>query len=200
MNLAPSLSPLLCVVAYGTVLQFKYNPILVVFNICEILICTQNIDISMIRLTRISRSKSSNNFSRILNPRTYQIANMSDKSSLDKQHGSVGSAFKADGPVGGTAQKVGGPLDKDGVVGKQFTEGGALGGTAQSAAETAQGEKPSALDAQGMIGKQFTTAGAIGGTAQKVGGPFDQDGVIGKQFKPDGAVGGTVQQNFGDKK
>ncbi|ERF69066.1 hypothetical protein EPUS_01022 [Endocarpon pusillum Z07020] len=154
----------------------------------------------MNRLTRISRSKSSNNFSRVWKPRTYQIANMSDKSSLDKEHGSVGSAFKADGSVGGTAQKVGGPFDKEGAVGKQFTEGGALGGTAQSAAETAQGEKPSAFDAQGMIGKQFTTEGAIGGMAQKVGGPFDKDGAIGKQFKPDGALGGTVQQNLGDKK
>ncbi len=64
---------------------------------------------------------------------------------------------KADGSVGGTAQKVGGPFDKHGAVGKQFTEGGALGGTAQSAAETAQGEKPSAFDAQGIVGKQFTS-------------------------------------------
>lgn len=66
-----------------------------------------------------------------------------------------------DGPVGGTAQKVGGPFDKHGAVGKQFTEGGAVGGTAQSAAETAQGEKPSAFDAQGMIGKQFTSQSFI---------------------------------------
>jgi hypothetical protein len=62
-----------------------------------------------------------------------------------------------DGSVGGTAQKVGGPFDKEGVVGKQFTEGGALGATAQSTAETAQGEKPSAFDAKGMVGKQFTS-------------------------------------------
>ena len=111
-------------------------------------------------------------------PRLHQLIisapDMSDKSGMDKDHGSVGSAFKgchgtssdetifadqitADGSVGGTAQKVGGPFDKEGAVGKQFTEGGALGGTAQSAAETAQGEKPSAFDAQGMIGKQFTS-------------------------------------------
>jgi hypothetical protein len=62
----------------------------------------------------------------------------------------------ADGAVGGTAQKVGGPFDKDGAIGKQFKESGAVGGTAQSAAETSQGEKPSAFDAKGMIGKQFT--------------------------------------------
>lgn len=62
-----------------------------------------------------------------------------------------------DGSIGGTAQKVGGPFDKEGAVGKQFTEAGALGGTAQSVAETAQGEKSSAFDAQGMIGKQFTS-------------------------------------------
>jgi hypothetical protein len=123
----------------------------------------------------------------------------------------------ADGSVGGAAQKVGGPFDKEGAVGKQFTEGGALGGIAQSAAETAQGEKPSAFDAKGMIGKQFTSQsstiippnianllfiaeGAIGGTAQKVGGPFDKEGIIGKQFNTDGALGGSVQGNLGDKK
>ena len=119
-----------------------------------------------------------------------------------------------DGPVGGTAQKVGGPFDKEGAVGKQFAEGGSVGGTAQSAA---QGEKPSVFDAKGMIGKQFKSQycsvaqlcianplhvaeGAIGGTAQKIGGPFDKDGMIGKQFKPDGTLGGTVQGNLGDKK
>lgn len=122
-----------------------------------------------------------------------------------------------DGSVGGTAQKVGGPFDKEGAVGKQFTEGGAVGGTAQSAAETAQGQKPSAFDAQGMVGKQFTSQyyflpqpfmanwflsaeGAIGGTAQQIGGPFDKEGAIGKHFNPDGALGGTVQGNLGDKK
>jgi hypothetical protein len=122
-----------------------------------------------------------------------------------------------DGSVGGTAQKVGGPFDKEGAVGKQFTEAGAVGGTAQSAAETAQGEKPSAFDAQGMVGKQFTSQytippaphladllvpaeGAIGGTAQKIGGPFDKEGAIGKHFKADGTLGGTVQEKLGDKK
>ena len=63
----------------------------------------------------------------------------------------------ADGAVGEKAQKVGGPFDKEGAVGKQFKQDGSIGGTAQSAAETAQGEKPSAFDAEGMIGKQFTS-------------------------------------------
>lgn len=31
------------------------------------------------------------------------------------------------------AQKVGGPLDKEGVVGKQFTAEGGIGGTVQNA-------------------------------------------------------------------
>ena len=38
-----------------------------------------------------------------------------------------------EGAIGGTAQKIGGPLDKDGVVGKQFTTEGAIGGNVQSA-------------------------------------------------------------------
>lgn len=37
------------------------------------------------------------------------------------------------GALGGAAQKIGGPLDKEGVVGKQFTTEGALGGTVQNA-------------------------------------------------------------------
>lgn len=83
-------------------------------------------------------------------PSKVRIACFRDASRFSDSH-------KADGSVGGTAQKVGGPFDKEGAVGKQFTEGGALGGTVQSAAETAQGEKPSAFDAEGMIGKQFTS-------------------------------------------
>ena len=42
------------------------------------------------------------------------------------------------GALGGTAQKVGGPFDKDGVVGKQFTTEGTLGGTAQGLADKNQ--------------------------------------------------------------
>ncbi|MCJ1293651.1 hypothetical protein MMC34_005206 [Xylographa carneopallida] len=41
----------------------------------------------------------------------------------------------ADGAIGGTAQKVGGPLDKGGMIGKHFNADGALGGTAQSLAD-----------------------------------------------------------------
>lgn len=39
----------------------------------------------------------------------------------------------AEGAIGGAAQKVGGPLAKDGMVGKQFTEEGNIGGTVQDA-------------------------------------------------------------------
>lgn len=37
----------------------------------------------------------------------------------------------AEGAIGGTAQKIGGPLDKDGAIGKQFTTEGSVGGTVQ---------------------------------------------------------------------
>ena len=37
----------------------------------------------------------------------------------------------ADGPIGGTAQKVGGPFDKEGMVGKQFNADGKIGGMVQ---------------------------------------------------------------------
>eukprot|EP00877_Chromochloris_zofingiensis_P008984 jgi/Chrzof1/4339/Cz14g09100.t1 len=40
--------------------------------------------------------------------------------------------------TGGTAQKIGGPFDKEGAIGKQFTTQGAVGGRVQDAAETAQ--------------------------------------------------------------
>lgn len=39
--------------------------------------------------------------------------------------------YEAEGALGGAAQKVGGPLDKDGMIGKQFTTEGSLGGTVQ---------------------------------------------------------------------
>ena len=35
--------------------------------------------------------------------------------------------------MGGTAQKIGGPFDKDGAIGKQFTAEGSIGGTVESA-------------------------------------------------------------------
>jgi len=34
--------------------------------------------------------------------------------------------------IGGTAQKIGGPLDKEGMVGKAFTDKGAIGGSVQN--------------------------------------------------------------------
>jgi hypothetical protein len=37
----------------------------------------------------------------------------------------------ADGAIGGTAQKVGGPFDQQGAIGKQFTAGGSVGGAVQ---------------------------------------------------------------------
>lgn len=37
----------------------------------------------------------------------------------------------ADGAVGGTAQSIGGPLDKTGMIGKNFKEDGAIGGMIQ---------------------------------------------------------------------
>lgn len=41
----------------------------------------------------------------------------------------------ADGAIGGTAQSIGGPLDKGGMIGKHFNAEGALGGTAQGLAD-----------------------------------------------------------------
>jgi hypothetical protein len=38
----------------------------------------------------------------------------------------------AEGAIGGTAQKIGGPLDKEGMIGKQFTTEGSIGGTVQN--------------------------------------------------------------------
>lgn len=74
-----------------------------------------------------------------------------DKSSLDANKGSVGSAFRPDGSIGKQGQKIGiaclqdpkcsdrltritigGPLDKEGAVGKEFKADGSIGGTAQN--------------------------------------------------------------------
>lgn len=41
----------------------------------------------------------------------------------------------ADGPIGGTAQKVGGPFDKGGTIGSNFTADGSIGGTVQKTVE-----------------------------------------------------------------
>jgi hypothetical protein len=35
--------------------------------------------------------------------------------------------------IGGAAQKLGGPFDKEGVVGKQFTTEGSIGGSVETA-------------------------------------------------------------------
>ena len=45
--------------------------------------------------------------------------------------GSIGKQFTSEGAVGGTAQKIGGPLHEQGAIGKQFTEQGSIGGAAQ---------------------------------------------------------------------
>ncbi len=37
----------------------------------------------------------------------------------------------ADGALGGTAQKIGGPLDKEGMVGQHFNADGKIGGMVQ---------------------------------------------------------------------
>ncbi|PMD25023.1 hypothetical protein NA56DRAFT_566227 [Hyaloscypha hepaticicola] len=42
--------------------------------------------------------------------------------------GAIGSMFKADGAIGGTADRVGGPFARDGVVGEKFNANGAIGG------------------------------------------------------------------------
>ncbi|KAI4139261.1 MAG: hypothetical protein LQ341_004280 [Variospora aurantia] len=45
--------------------------------------------------------------------------------------GAVGKMFTADGTIGGTAQKVGGPFDKQGAVGQHFNADGKIGGMVQ---------------------------------------------------------------------
>ncbi|KAI1136199.1 hypothetical protein F5Y05DRAFT_391931 [Hypoxylon sp. FL0543] len=46
--------------------------------------------------------------------------------------GIVGKQFTTEGAVGGTAQKLGGPLSEDGAIGKQFTDTGSIGGAIQN--------------------------------------------------------------------
>jgi len=131
---------------------------------------------------------------------TTRMASNKDTSSLDAGKGSVGHEFTEKGSVGGTAQEVGGPFDKEGAVGKQFKPDGSVGGTAQSAAEHMQGDKPNLFDKDGAIGKQFKADGNIGQVGEAVGGPFSSQGSVGKHFNPEGAVGGTVQETLGDGK
>ncbi|KAI4209281.1 MAG: hypothetical protein LQ351_007781 [Letrouitia transgressa] len=65
-----------------------------------------------------------------------QVPSSGDKTtgtgtSVFSKDGAVGSMFNADGPLGGTAQKVGGPFDKEGAVGKHFNADGKIGGMVQ---------------------------------------------------------------------
>ncbi|KAI4161222.1 MAG: hypothetical protein LQ342_005013 [Letrouitia transgressa] len=65
-----------------------------------------------------------------------QVPSSGDKTtgtgtSMFSKDGAVGSMFNADGPLGGTAQKVGGPFDKEGAVGKHFNADGKIGGMVQ---------------------------------------------------------------------
>ena len=46
-------------------------------------------------------------------------------------HKRLTSASAADGAIGGTAQKVGGPLDKHGAIGQHFNADGKIGGMVQ---------------------------------------------------------------------
>ena len=41
------------------------------------------------------------------------------------------NAYIADGAIGGTAQKIGGPLDKQGAIGQHFNADGKIGGMVQ---------------------------------------------------------------------
>jgi len=40
----------------------------------------------------------------------------SDKSAIDADKGSIGQKFQPDGSIGGKAQEVGGPFDKEGAI------------------------------------------------------------------------------------
>ncbi|XDG09730.1 hypothetical protein ABKA04_009345 [Annulohypoxylon sp. FPYF3050] len=56
-----------------------------------------------------------------------------DKPRAFDAQGSIGKQFTEEGKLGGAAQKIGGPLNKEGMVGKQFTAEGNIGGSVQSA-------------------------------------------------------------------
>ncbi|KUJ11249.1 uncharacterized protein LY89DRAFT_700477 [Mollisia scopiformis] len=43
-----------------------------------------------------------------------------EKPSILSSGGAVGKQFNPDGAIGGVAQEIGGPFDKDGAIGKQF--------------------------------------------------------------------------------
>jgi len=63
--------------------------------------------------------------------------------------GAIGKAFTTEGAVGGTAEKIGGPLSSQGMVGKQFTEGGSIGGSVQSMLGDKMGKETGSLGQQG---------------------------------------------------
>ncbi|KAJ9659176.1 hypothetical protein H2198_003318 [Neophaeococcomyces mojaviensis] len=142
---------------------------------------------SLIRFTRLPLRNSIRQFS------VYSSRMAENKDSLDAGKGSVGKEFTPQGKVGGTAQQVGGPFDKEGAVGKQFTTEGSVGSTAQDAANKG------VFDKEGVVGRQFDKGGNIAAVGEAVGGPFSSEGAIGKHFKGDGAVGGTVQENLGSE-
>ncbi|KAL2393611.1 hypothetical protein ABEF95_008467 [Exophiala dermatitidis] len=48
---------------------------------------------------------------------------------LLSSEGAIGHQFTEHGAIGGTAQAIGGPLDKEGAIGKHFKGDGTLGGT-----------------------------------------------------------------------
>ena len=64
--------------------------------------------------------------------------NASHAQSVWEQKTSRANTKAADGAIGGTAQKVGGPFDKDGMIGKAFNADGGIGGTAQKLADKNQ--------------------------------------------------------------
>ncbi|CAF9907723.1 MAG: hypothetical protein ALECFALPRED_003787 [Alectoria fallacina] len=58
--------------------------------------------------------------------------------SMFSKDGTLGSMFngtasppRTDGAIGGTAQKIGGPLDKEGSIGQHFNSDGKIGGMVQ---------------------------------------------------------------------
>jgi len=55
--------------------------------------------------------------------------------SMFSKEGAIGKQFTTDGMIGGTGEKVGGPISSKGVIGKNFTEQGAIGGSIQKMAE-----------------------------------------------------------------
>ncbi|KAI0187330.1 hypothetical protein EV127DRAFT_149682 [Xylaria flabelliformis] len=55
-----------------------------------------------------------------------------DKPKAFDAQGTIGKQFTEQGALGGMAQKIGGPLNKEGMIGKQFTTEGGIGGSVQN--------------------------------------------------------------------